>query len=146
MTEEQLQLREELRVECKFGNLERINKLIELGADLNWGLHGACEGGHLSIVNLMIKLGANQFFLYFACMSGNLTIVDRLVELGGNEFNSGLYAACRYGHFLCAKKMRILGATFKENDHKKWYNDQIKIEEMLINYIGSDLTELIFEY
>lgn len=37
MTEEQLQLREELRVECKFGNLERINKLIELGADLNWG-------------------------------------------------------------------------------------------------------------
>ncbi len=78
---------------CKSsGNIEEVNRLVKLGADLNYGLYGACIGGHLDIVNLMVKLGANHFNwgLHYACCGGHLDLVNLMIKSGANNFN-GVY-------------------------------------------------------
>ena len=113
---------------CEFGNLQEMNRLIELGAyNFNAGLWSACSVGNLFIVNTLIKLGAN-------------------------DFDSGLDVSCRNEQFNCAKLMVRLGATFKNGSFinniykEEWYNEQIEIEQIISKFIGPDIVNIIVEY
>jgi hypothetical protein len=107
---------------CDYGQMNAINKMIELGAnDFNWGLRIACLGGHMNAINKMIEminlnggLTQREFNqgLLGACEGGHMNAINKMIELAklrGDlnqfEFNLGLAGACLGGHMNIINKM-----------------------------------------
>jgi len=122
-----------LRLACKYGDLQMINFLLEHGADnLDEGLCGACMSGRLDIIDLMISKGANYWNkgLYGACMGGHLDIIDFMISKGANYWNKGLTGACMKGKFNAMKLMISKGANkCHKYDCKKTMAEHLEVSE-----------------
>jgi hypothetical protein len=69
---------------CQTGNLEELNKLLELYPDRVDYLQISADAGHLHIVNRLIEAGAKHFNqgLLGAYENSHMHIVERFLELG----------------------------------------------------------------
>lgn len=123
---------------CCYGNMERIEHIISLGANSwNYGLYGACRGRHVQLANEMLKRGAfdckgalnrasasgcmklvEQFLdayteqaMYNACLRNRQAVVKRFLQMGSTDFNSGFSGACQGEHIKLMREMAKRGAT-----------------------------------
>ena len=123
-----------IHLASKKGNLNRLNKLIDAGADINImnnegraPIHTACRKGHLGILNRLIGAGAKIDIvdsdgwapIHLACFYGHLEIVNRLIEAGAeinivsNDRWAPIHTACRKGHLGILN--RLIGAGAEIN-------------------------------
>ena len=126
----------DLYAAAKDGDLERVQVLVEQGADKEKGRYGetplyiATKYGHLTIVRYLAEQGAEmekanfdgQTPLFWASYLGQLEIVRYLLEQGANTnkaSNNGWttlhWAACR-GHLEIAKLLMAYGADLNSRD------------------------------
>jgi ankyrin repeat protein len=154
-----------LMIAAQKGELELVEKLIELGADKEaktaegfTALMTAVHSGKLEIVEKLIELGADKeaktaegiTALMDAAFNGKLEVVEKLIELGADKeaktaigFTS-LMAAAYLGEHEIVKKLIELGAD-KEAQNAEGYtalmfaafNGKLKIVEKLIE-LGAD--------
>ena len=117
MTQEELDI--DLRCACKYGDLDKVKKLIDKGANVNakneygWTpLHIAAWKGHPKVVKLLIKAGAKVNAtkddgwtpLHLAARWGNTEISKLLIDKGANvnatndDGDTPLHYAAKYGH------------------------------------------------
>lgn len=144
-----MSLNEQLLESCESGNLDFVNKLIEQGAgEFEWGIVRASKGGHLSIVNKLIDLGTEtNWALINACSYGHLHIVDKLLSLDTYSTKClewCLFEACRNGHMYISEILVKLGAPFEDDNWgKKDYENYLYTKNILIEFLGLDITSLI---
>lgn len=88
----------------------------------------------------------NEQLFNYSCYHGNLITLNETINLVDKyTIDDGLQYACYREHFECAKKLVNYGAIFKNNKHKSWYLEKLEIEKIFVEYIGLDITSLIFE-
>lgn len=102
------------------GNIEGVQRLLKLGADVNWTqaplesvLHSAVEGGDINIIKLLLLHGAGIEYGNFYCPSalilaaqrGSSGIVRLFLEAGADvdctndDGVTALMVAAQWGHF-----------------------------------------------
>ena len=119
-----------LRWACRYGHLDLLERLIELGLDANDARMYNCEAlrwayghGHLAVVVRLIALGldgddaraVDNDALHWACENGHLAVVERLLDLGLTaddaraDDDHALHLACINNHHSVAARLLELG-------------------------------------
>ena len=113
----------------KYGYIEVIKLLIDLGADIHaeddQAIINASWEGHLSVVKLLIKLGANihaqdNEAIVSASYQGNFSVAKLLIELGADiraQDNDSISSASSYGHLSIVKLLIESGANVCAQDN-----------------------------
>ena len=99
-------LDERLFQACRSRNVDNARRLIESGANVNYGevygwttLHGAVDVGDVGIVQLLLSKGADtgltspmhRTALHVAASAGNLELVKLLLQYGADSTVQGIY-------------------------------------------------------
>ena len=114
-----------IRKACKVGNLEILEKLIQLD-ECNYkyifnALRYASIGGHTDVVEMLIHMGFDinienleaKTPLHLACKHGHLATITKLIQLGANVNSEDdnkltpLIYACENGNVACFEKLMI---------------------------------------
>jgi hypothetical protein len=84
-----------------------IRLLLQVNADVEFGLQGACHGGHTDLITSMMSRGAHRIHEAFkrACYGGHERVVRMMISKGADNFEKGFIAACKGGKFETAKKI-----------------------------------------
>ena len=131
-----------LALTIKKGDIERVNALLEIGADVNergsrnsqserfTPLYWACVKGHVDIVRLLLNRGADvdvkNYYgtaLYWACKRGHAEIARFLIDAGAKvNFPKGsallpLSGACENKDPYLVKFLLATGAKANGKDH-----------------------------
>lgn len=136
-------LQQELYQACRKGNLEKVKKLVSLGANVKqayvyiYPISIASCNGHLSIVKYLVSEGAdpkvdNNISIRWASESGYLEIVKYLYSIGCDPTdynNDTIYMASREGHLETVKFLASIGC-----DTNRIYNKTMEkeVEDYLI--------------
>ncbi|MCT4635511.1 MAG: ankyrin repeat domain-containing protein [Rickettsiales bacterium] len=133
-----------MQVAMEKENLETIEKLVKLGADINFEdakdrspLDFAAQNGHVEAIGKLVELGADINFqgrfengptaLHYAALSGHVEAITKLVDLGADinlqekiDGATALHSAARNGHVEAITKLVNLGADINlQNERKK---------------------------
>lgn len=110
---------------CEFGDLELVQDVIALGADIsikdNLPLVMASKNGHLDIVKYLVSLGANiharqDDAVIWACGGGYIEVVKYLVSEGADitaQKNDCLILASENGHIAVIEYLMLMGINIK---------------------------------
>ena len=144
---------------CEMGHLNIVNRLIELGADVNYthdsyiyanGFVNACRYGYTHIVDRLMEFNIKKIFynlgFNFACRLGNLYLVNKLVKYS-TDLNKNFIEACIYGALNIVDRLMELSPNLDLNNGFKnacilgnlkiinrliWLNVDIHMEDDMI--------------
>jgi cobalamin biosynthesis protein CobT len=127
--EEDEEENEKLREYCEKGNLEKVKKCLERGADINFDDHAplitACEHGHFGLAEYLLFKGAHpdDDALYHACEHGDLHTVKLLVHKGAIACDGCVYEAINGAHIDILKFLIDQGAIVTDRHYRLAEND-----------------------
>lgn len=125
-TDELASLDDELHEAARYGDLEDVEELLSLGANVHavdanasTPLHKAAANGHSSVASALLARGATQCAnsagnspLHWACMNGHAGVVDVLLAAGGADVyaknvagRSAFTEAIAAGHDVLARAL-----------------------------------------
>lgn len=134
---------------AKKGNYEEVERLIDLGVDINFNgepLQLSAANGHLHIVHLLGDHNVDFYndgplALQMSAANGHLDVVKNLTELKIGGINKALQMSARNGHLNVVEYLESIGANIHDNNDQALLcaaeNGHLEIVRYLMN-LGSN--------
>jgi len=116
-------------------------------AEFNYttALNGACEGGQIDLIQKFVNLGADitRGCMYYVGFGNQIDVIDYIISLGEDDFNEGLKGAARANNIILLNYFIELGANeFEGALYEANFSSDVEIIDRLVNL--SDRTDRRF--